>query len=509
MRGLRLTGQGRETLTSDRRFYNRTKHSGLETHIANSYVNALLQLLFHTSPLRRIAESHATQPCPTGNCILCELGFLFKMLASARGVNCQATNFLRAFAANPRATSLDLVDGSSTAGVGGVTTGPNKSYSAMIQLCHHFLLDQVSDDVKTTPLMIHRADGPDSDPSTAPIADVFGMDWSTVQTCPCGHTTSRPSQTRVVEFVYPRRALSNEPPPAGDLPSILRASLIRETTGKALCPSCNQTTHQRWRRVPAPASDPTVKSRGFPPVLALNAAVSTPDQLEFWIDSRTRREGRFLQPRLGISTVDGTAGASLMIGDDVTAPMPRGDKAAEYELAAMVLQIQAEDDPPHLVAVVKVPRGEGGDEEGAWYLFNDFLVRRISEEEALSFSGTWKVGSCLVPGACEVDVVADPGGDVLHEDGPEHEARFVPAADHGRHLDPARRHEPRNVGGPGRPFERVLMTDAQAEGCCTDQARAARRGRAAEAGHARRHRRRICLAPAGPSSPLRHSLCAS
>lgn len=26
-----------------------------------------------------------------------------------------------------------------------------------------------------------------------------------------------------------------------------------------------------------------------------------------------------------------------------------------------------------------------------WYLFNDFVVQNISEEEALSFPGTWKV----------------------------------------------------------------------------------------------------------------------
>lgn len=33
---------------------------------------------------------------------------------------------------------------------------------------------------------------------------------------------------------------------------------------------------------------------------------------------------------------------------------------------------------------------EEGSEPGVWYLFNDFVVKQISEEEALSFPGKWK-----------------------------------------------------------------------------------------------------------------------
>lgn len=31
-----------------------------------------------------------------------------------------------------------------------------------------------------------------------------------------------------------------------------------------------------------------------------------------------------------------------------------------------------------------------------WFLFNDFVVRNISEEEALSFPSTWKVSCCYL-----------------------------------------------------------------------------------------------------------------
>lgn len=412
-------------------FYNRTTQSGLETHIANSYTNSLLQVLYHTFPLRRVAESHIAGSCATNNCILCELGFLFKILDDARGVNCQATNFLRAFAANPRANSLDLMDTAQQ------RTASTKSYSSLIQLCHHFLLEQFADDVKTTPMSLRPGSEPaEADTPPAPMSDIFGMDWLTVQTCPCGHSTSRASQTKVIEFVYPRRALSNEPPPPGDLPSIFRASLIRETTGKLNCPVCGNTTHQRWRRVPASPVH-------FPPILALNAAVTNSDQLEYWVDSHSRREGRFLQPTIGISTAGG-----LMIGDDVTAPMPQDESTVLYDLQALIVQIQAEDDPPHLVSLVKVAPDPETDEAGGWYLFNDFLVRRISEDEALSFPGSWKVccGVVITCGAELTRLIPDSCHPLLLSPRCGEPARPLPAFHTPRHVDLDARHEPSQVG---------------------------------------------------------------
>lgn len=83
-------------------FYNKTSYSGLETHITNSYTNSLLQALHYTGPIRTLAESHTFAACLKENCLLCEAGFLFRMLGDAKGMNCQATNFSRAFSASPQ-----------------------------------------------------------------------------------------------------------------------------------------------------------------------------------------------------------------------------------------------------------------------------------------------------------------------------------------------------------------------------------------------------------------------
>lgn len=88
------------------RFYNKTRYSGLETHISNSYTNSLLQALHYMQPIRTLAKSHTFEACAKENCLLCEAGFLFRMLEDASGMNCQASNFSRAFGANPQGGSF-------------------------------------------------------------------------------------------------------------------------------------------------------------------------------------------------------------------------------------------------------------------------------------------------------------------------------------------------------------------------------------------------------------------
>lgn len=77
------------------RFYNKTSYSGLETHILNSYTNPVLQVMNYTLPIRKLAKSHITTNCPREHCLLCELGFVVRMLEDAHGTNCQSSNFCK------------------------------------------------------------------------------------------------------------------------------------------------------------------------------------------------------------------------------------------------------------------------------------------------------------------------------------------------------------------------------------------------------------------------------
>ena len=76
----------------------------------------------------------------------------------------------------------------------------------------------------------------------------------------------------------------------------------------------------------------------------------------------------------------------------------------------MIIQVLNKDSRSHLVAIVKgkhcilfieslpepvtVPEAEHREMTlplSPWFVFNDFSVQNISEEEALSFPGKWKV----------------------------------------------------------------------------------------------------------------------
>ncbi|PWY98088.1 hypothetical protein BCV70DRAFT_202263 [Testicularia cyperi] len=126
-------------------FYNKTPFSGLETHIQNSYANSYLQALHYLPPFRETAKAHILQNCPRENCLLCEAGFLFRMLEDAKGANCQATNFLRAFGNSHKAASLGLMDredGPTNAAISGA--GPGNSeivYSNLVQTLNRFMLE--------------------------------------------------------------------------------------------------------------------------------------------------------------------------------------------------------------------------------------------------------------------------------------------------------------------------------------------------------------------------------
>ena len=100
-------------------------------------------------------------------------------------------------------------------------------------------------------------------------------------------------------------------------------------------------------------------------MLAVNTAVHTSDHIDVWLDSTKKGErSRFLKPRFSVNAT----GQSVTALRDEAAFVPPGDVVYELKvdmsilswrsllklsLQAMVVQIQTEDDAPHLVSLVK------------------------------------------------------------------------------------------------------------------------------------------------------------
>ncbi|ORY23812.1 ubiquitin carboxyl-terminal hydrolase-domain-containing protein [Naematelia encephala] len=345
-------------------FYNRTEFSGLETDILNSYTNSLLQALHYIGPIRAVAKAHICVDCKKEHCLLCEAGFLFRMLEDARGINCQASNFSRAFSATPQASALGLMD------EGDKVTSP---YGSMIQSFNRWLLSTFSTEAVVNgdsfdirpPSLANLSISP-----TSAIDQVLGIDMRTTNTChACGFVASRDSTLHVVDLIYPKKP--SEAPPLAEL---LRSSIVRETTQKATCSNCKRFELMTSTRLLA---------GGLPPVLSINAMVSSPEILELWRDHIAGKEVRRYLPH------------SVSFAPSHDGDLLSGEETVTYELKALVVQIQeSAEHAAHLISFVKVPATE--DAESTWIMLNDFSVRPVTEEEVFSFPGTWKTPAVLL-----------------------------------------------------------------------------------------------------------------
>ncbi|EPQ58579.1 hypothetical protein GLOTRDRAFT_35919 [Gloeophyllum trabeum ATCC 11539] len=344
-------------------FFNKTEYSGLETHILNSYTNSMVQLMHYTLPIRRLAKSHITTNCPREHCLLCELGFVNRMLEDARGINCQASNFCKTLGMLAQAqNAIELIDYGRDA--------PDTNYAHTIQSFHRFLIDHISSEGNAFPhnpsLVPSAFAGSASSPAAAPITQLLGIDGKNIITCMnCKAVREKENMTHMVDMIYPRKLYPEDSTTQHDFVSILRNSLIRQMTHKATCQTCKQfATFETKRSIP---------TRDLPAILAVNAFVNNEESFKFWLDNRRHR---FLSPMMEVhGQIEGV--------DD-----PEG---VMYELRAMVVQVVPKTGSSHLVAIVKVPDAPSTPDRSPWFVFNDFMVRNVSEAEALSFPGKWKV----------------------------------------------------------------------------------------------------------------------
>ncbi|KAI0637414.1 ubiquitin carboxyl-terminal hydrolase-domain-containing protein [Trametes polyzona] len=350
-------------------FYNRTTFSGLETHIANSYTNPIVQVMHYTMPIRKLAKSHITTDCPHEHCLLCELGFVARMLEDAHGTNCQASNFCKTVGVLAQMhNAIELIDfGRESADL---------TYSHMIQMFHRFLVDRLSTEGNSfphNPSLLPDATPADlHSPAPAPITQLLGIDAKNIILCSnCRAVREKENMTHLVDLVYPvRKSTNNGSAPETDFPSILRNSLLRRTSHKATCQTCKQFASFESRRA--------IRSRDLPPVLAVNAAVHNEETHKFWLDQRKQT---FLKSQVELrGHIDGM--------DD--------PESVVYELRAMVVQVVSKDANSHLVALVKaVPEAEASQDPEPWFIFNDFLVQNMTGDEVLSFPSNWKVPAVL------------------------------------------------------------------------------------------------------------------
>ncbi|KAI8092976.1 ubiquitin carboxyl-terminal hydrolase-domain-containing protein [Halteromyces radiatus] len=391
-------------------YYNRTIYGGLETNIRNSYCNSLLQVLYFILPLRQIAKCHIGASCEKENCLLCELGFLFRMLEDSKGQNCQATNFLKAFSTIPQAAALGLFEPESPT--------RNVSYSMLMQNFVRFILEQLHQEANT--------------PSNNPLI------LKTLTKSATSEEETTKEEKGSTQSMITTKALDESTRSSkskAEIPSTMQQLFGLQTLTQSKCGSCNnemsRITYPFVVDLLYPKKSSTTKKtiQGLPSVLLINSGASTSEEASIWrqngpsspkgrTDSPTQdndspsdnSSSSWLPERFGIRI----NGSELTIkalpqGKDVpTEFIGSPDTCAIYELSSTILQVQAEEEVSHLVAQIKITGLE--EEEKAkspWYVFNDFLVKRIRPEEITSFKGTWKTPAVIQYTRVDIDNLLD------------------------------------------------------------------------------------------------------
>ncbi|KAL7750989.1 poly(A)-specific ribonuclease [Sorochytrium milnesiophthora] len=343
--------------------FNKTPFAGLETHLANCYANPLLQALYFASDFRVIAEAHCLGSCQRDICLLCEAGFLFKMLRVGQGAHCRASNFLSAFAHLPQGALLE-------------SGAAEVHYSRLIQALCPFVLEQFHKEH----FSVVAGRSVDSAPGamSSPIEQIFSLRANVVQVCAgCQTSTTRTKDVFSVDLQYspsaPNARTSNT------LPELLQSSLGLQQSFKAWCETCSKYQN-------------TTQSRNvveLPRMLTISCTSSLQNQIEVWRAKAAPNSGtkrRFLPQRLMI-TLNGDVCSVSDASVQAESSAGEGGSVAEYQLMSVISEVQVRKERSHLVAEINVSCDA---EDSEWYLFNDFLVRPVSFDEVTQLP-EWKV----------------------------------------------------------------------------------------------------------------------
>ncbi|OCK74303.1 PAB-dependent poly(A)-specific ribonuclease-like protein subunit pan2 [Lepidopterella palustris CBS 459.81] len=345
-------------------YYNQTPFSGLETHIANSYANPLLQLCRFTPLIRNFALHHTASSCLYEACLLCELGFLIDMLEKAGGLNCQASNFLKTFSSLSNVASLGLLE----------ELSPNVALTSMIQSFNRFLLDKIAEEFRRMMPQQNLPSIMDQVLETQALASM--------RCASCGNETVKGGKTFVNDLAYPAKTVVKNPlrAPRPTFSQILKASVERQDQTRGWCTKCNRYQQMVQRK--------TIQQ--IPAVLMINAAIQSHEAKQLWSTPN------WLPQEIGIIVEQGQF--FCYEGQDLKLHLQRGVyNIIVYELIGVVADINSgEHQKPHLVSMINTsPSSPDATSENKWFLFNDFLVRSIPKEEALRFEPTWKLPAVL------------------------------------------------------------------------------------------------------------------
>ncbi|KAJ1505206.1 poly(A)-specific ribonuclease, partial [Coelomomyces lativittatus] len=319
-------------------FFNPTTWSGLETDVEHMYVNNYLQTLHFSTPLNRLAMTHAYTICEKETCLLCETGFLFRTLQQAKGLNCRTTHWSYVFGQLPDTDVLNLREHPNV---------PFPSLAITLQHCARYLMD-----------LFHK----ESDQG----CQEYLTRIETLATCSqCRQTQEKPANVFLIDLNYPGRRSNFLDTSFVD---ILKDSLISSSSNRGWCDHCKQYITLCKRK----------SVIQFPTVIQLACHVKSDWNTDWWCSQETTFLNTsippFLPEKIWLSIHHGEVHCKLPNDDD------EEKEDDVYTLTAVTCEVT--DAEPHIISHIRIRDDE-------WYLFNDFRVRQVPATHVFQFP-KWK-----------------------------------------------------------------------------------------------------------------------
>lgn len=348
-------------------YYNQTKFSGLECHVDNSYTNALLQLYRFVPEVFNFAVGSLAIENLNQDSLLTELGYLYDMLVKADGKHFRATNFQHTLSSIGEAYEVGILEKDHSS-VNGHTITDLVQRSQWFNI---FLLNKLLSDerVSKQPLGLQPE-----------LGDILGVQIQhQMRRVYTDEHKSAATLKLFLEVTSPRANNFEKTPHIPAQPDVIQY----------IESSMNRFEHERVQDTRAARYDiqeTLHQVRRIPTVLSCNIILT----------SEEKRQIRNTRDWLKKKFHAGWSKNGYFLTEHIRG-VPSGTASyfEEYELVGFVAEISGEaEKDTHLVTFVQM-KAEGSDTKN-WYMFNDFLVIPIPEEEALNVSYWWKTPVTLV-----------------------------------------------------------------------------------------------------------------
>ncbi|CCE65900.1 hypothetical protein TPHA_0N01190 [Tetrapisispora phaffii CBS 4417] len=377
----------------DFKAFNQTKYSGLDTDLDHPYINPIVQLYRFVPEIFNFIVGCLKYENFSPNSILTELGYLYDMMQRSEGRVCLTSNLQ---------ATLDIIEENNSFKSTGFTsskqskksnieinyqtindTPMNKKTSvgsnenlmtSTIQNFNEFLLDHLmTDELQRN---IH----------SITLEEAFGFHLETNISSSCLHYEKNTSIVPTLTVCSPIknnlkhnvRKLNNQ-----TILPYIESSMKRTALMQSTCEVCNKQELVEYESI----------IKNLPPVLSLNLLLSDFE----WGIAKTVKDWLTLEFHATISK-------DKAVLKNHPGELKTSNPIFKYELSGYIARITDTNGESRLVTYSRA--FDANSKRFKWYMFNDYLVVEVEEEEALNISYWWKTIETVI--YCDSEEIRKP-----------------------------------------------------------------------------------------------------